>query len=96
MFLDQKLLIKFGTGLISKLKQNGIDRKLLSLMLSYVVDWKQCVVINGFASEWGSIEAGVPRGSVLGPLLFLIYINDLEGIKSQVKYFADDTSQFSM
>ena len=48
-------------------------------------------------SEWGEIESGVPQGSVLGPLLFLIYINDLEnGIKSQIKFFADDTSLFSI
>ena len=61
------------------------------------MDRKQRVVINGFASEWGSVEAGVPQGSVLGPLLFLIYINDLEeGIKSQIKFFADDTSLFSI
>ena len=48
-------------------------------------------------SKWDEIRAGVPQGSVLGPLLFLIYINDLEhGIKSNVKFFADDTSLFSI
>ena len=66
-------------------------------MSNYLSNRKQCVVINGSASEWGTIEAGVPQGSVLGPLLFLIYINDLEqGIKSEVKFFADDTSLFSI
>ena len=48
-------------------------------------------------SNWDQIEVGVPQGSVLGPLLFLVYINDLEdGIKSSVKFFADDTSLFSV
>ena len=47
--------------------------------------------------DWGPIKAGAPQGSVLGPLLFLIYVNDLEnGIKSKVKFFADDTSLFSI
>ena len=84
-------------GLIFKLKQNGIDGKLLGLFESYLCKRKQCVVINGSESVWGKIDAGVPQGSVLGPLLFLIYINDLEdGIKSQIKFFADDTSLFSI
>ena len=84
-------------GLIFKLKQNGIDGKLLGLFESYLCNRKQRVVINGSESVWGKIDAGVPQGSVLGPLLFLIYINDLEdGIKSQIKFFADDTSLFSI
>ena len=58
---------------------------------------EQRVVINGSSSEISPIEAGVPQGSVLGPLLFLIYINDLEeNIISNVKFFADDTMLFSV
>ena len=53
--------------------------------------------LNGFYSEYSTIESGVPQGSVLGPLLFLIYINDFEhNIKSNVKFFADDTMLFSI
>ena len=53
--------------------------------------------MSGKESNWGEIKSGVPQGSVLGPLLFLVYINDLEdGIKSSVKFFADDTHLFSV
>ena len=58
---------------------------------------KQRVVLNGFPAGYSTIESSVPQGSVLGPLLFLIYINDLErNIKSNVKLFADDTMLFSI
>ena len=84
-------------GLIFKLKQNGVEGNLSKLFSNYLSNRKQRVLINGTASDWGPIEAGVPQGSVLGPLLFLVYINDLEkGIKSSVKFFADDTSLFSV
>ena len=84
-------------GLIFKLQQNGIEGNLLNLLSLYLKDRRQRVVLNGMESSWGEIKAGVPQGSVLGPLLFLIYINDLEeGIESSVKFFADDTSLFSI
>ena len=55
------------------------------------------MVLNGSSSDYSGIESGVPQGSVLGPLLFLIYINDLEiNIKSNIKFFADDTMIFSI
>ena len=55
------------------------------------------MVQNGSYSDYSSIESGVPQGSVLGPLLFFVYINDLEkNIKSNVKFFADDTMLFSI
>ena len=55
------------------------------------------MVLNGLISEYSGIESGVPQGSVLDPLLFLIYINDLErNNKSNIKLFADDTMLFSL
>ena len=55
------------------------------------------MVLNDSISEYSGIESGVPQGSVLGPLLFLIYINDLErNIKSNIKFFAGDTMLFSL
>ena len=84
-------------GLIYKLEQNGVSGNLLKLTRSYLHNRKQRVVINGSCSDYFSIESGVPQGSVLGPLLFLIYINDLErDIKSRIKFFADDTMLFSI
>ena len=58
---------------------------------------KQCVVLNGSSADYSLVNSGIPQGSVLGPLLFLIYIDDLENnIKSNVKFFGDDTMLFSI
>ena len=84
-------------GLIFKLKQNGISGKLLNLIKDFLKNRKQRVVLNGQFSSWADADAGVPQGSILGPLLFLIYINDVtNGLSSSAKLFADDTSLFSV
>ena len=84
-------------GLIFKLKQNGISGNLLKTLTDFLNCRNQRVTINGQHSSWTSVEAGVPQGSILGPLLFLIYINDLpENLSSNPKLFADDTSLFSV
>ena len=79
------------------MRQNGVSGRLLTFFQNYLKNRKQRVVLNGFPADYSTIESGVPQGSVHGPLLFLIYINDLEkNIKSNVKFFADDTMLFSI
>ena len=84
-------------GLIFKLKQNDISRELRHILFDFLSNRKQRVVPNGRNSSWTNVHAGVPQGSLLGPLLFLIYINDLsDNLTSNAKLFADDTSLFSV
>ena len=83
-------------GIIFKLEAYGAEGELLSLLKNYLENREQRVVLNGQTSERRKIMSGIPQGSVLGPLLFLIYINDLpDGINSLCKIFADDTFLFS-
>ena len=64
-------------GLVNKLKTIGIRGQLLKWLTDYLENRCQRVVINGVQSPWLTIKAGVPQGSILGPLLFLVYVNDI-------------------
>ena len=84
-------------GLLYKLKSFGISGNLLNLIKHYLTDRSQRVLLSGQCSNWQPILAGAPQGSILGHLLFLIYMNDLsDGLKSNVILSADDTSLFSV
>ena len=83
-------------GLMNKLKTLGISGKYYGFIHSFLSDKHQRVVLNGQSSKWSHVKAGVPQGSILGPLLFLVYISDLpEGLTTSAKLFADDTTLFS-
>ena len=81
--------------LLLKLKAHGIGDSITDWIEQWLTDRRQRVVVDGEVSNWKSVLSGVPQGSVLGPILFLIYINDLdESITSNVLKFADDTKLF--
>ena len=83
-------------GLIYKVKSIGINGIFLKLITSFLKNGFQRVVLIGQTSSWKLVLAVVPQGSVLGPLFFLIYINDLpKNLSSNTKLFADDTFIFS-
>ena len=83
--------------LLSKMHSYGIRGNILNWIEQFLSGRKQRVVLNGFKSPWSNVQSGVPQGSVLGPLLFLIHVNDIPKCakSSKVKMFADDLKLFS-
>ena len=82
-------------GLLFKLNSVRINGTLLQWFTDYLKDRKQRVVLPGVSSDWRFIKAGVPQGSNLGPLLFLVFINDIvDEINSSIRLFADDASLY--
>ena len=83
--------------LLLKLHSYGIRDPLLSWVRSFLTNRQQRVVVRGSYSSWTPVLSGVPQGTVLGPVLFIIYINDItRNLTSQCKLFADDMKVYKV
>ncbi|XP_076435943.1 uncharacterized protein LOC143275602 [Babylonia areolata] len=82
--------------LILNMKAHGIEGKVLQWTEAFLSGRAQQVFVNGSKPDEARVTSGIPQGSVLGPLLFVIYINDLpRQVQSEVRIFADDTKLFA-
>ena len=80
-----------------KLEAYGIRGNLLSWLSNFLLNHHQKVAINGCLSEWTNVQSGVLQGSVLGPLLFILYVNDIPDIvEGGARMFAGDTKIYSV
>ena len=82
---------------LTKLYKYGVHGDLLNWCRDYLTERQQRVVVKGEASDWLTVTSGVPQGSLLGPLFFIVYINDLPGVISQdssIALYADDSKMY--
>ena len=81
--------------LISKLQAYGIRGNLPKWIKNFLIGRQQKVILNGSSSQWTEVTSGVPQGLVLGPLLFILYVNDItDGVQSTLEMFADDSKLY--
>ena len=84
-------------GLYLNVSSTVFSDDLLNILSDFLRNRKQKVALIGQPSSWTNVDVGVPQGSILGPLLFIIFVNNLsDGLSSNPKLFADDTSLFSV
>ena len=91
-----RLLTGFGMLVFFKLKSYGISGQIFGLISSFLSNRRLRVVLDGKSSQEYPVNAGVPQGSILGPTLFLLYINDLpDDVICNIAIYADDTTLYS-
>ena len=82
--------------LLRKLIDTGVETDVVRWINNWLLDREQRVVVEGKFSDWAKVDSGVPQGSILGPLLFTIFINDIDtNLKNKILKFADDTKIFA-